>query len=139
MCPEDKEEPQNVSQEVCRNNSTGVADQGGNSASISVASWISELEIMLKQKTFTRSEAQRLIALVHSRTMEESPHQPTTMESLPDELLGNIFIRLLAKQLAQMRSVSKSWNALLSQSSFVQSYVHRSNDDFFFVFLFQLL
>lgn len=40
--------------------------------------------------------------------------------------LVNIFIRLLAKKLAQMRSDSKSWNALLSQPSFVKSHLHRS-------------
>ncbi|XP_052620620.1 F-box protein CPR1 [Lactuca sativa] len=48
------------------------------------------------------------------------------MENLPDVLLSNIFIRLLAKQLAQMRCVSKSWNALLSESSFIKSHLHRS-------------
>ena len=48
---------------------------------------------------------------------------PTTMENLPDDLLSNIFIRLLAKQLAQMRSISKSWNAFLSQPSFVKSHL----------------
>ncbi|CAH1425346.1 unnamed protein product [Lactuca virosa] len=130
---------------------------GGNSASMSVTIGISKLEQMLQQMTFTSSETQHLIALLHSRTMEESssspvirfeasttssslkkhkhgvveehialpaelpktpmtsPQHPMTMENLPDELfLLNIFIRLSAKQLAQMRSVSKSWNALLS-------------------------
>ncbi|KAL4564428.1 hypothetical protein LXL04_028492 [Taraxacum kok-saghyz] len=33
---------------------------------------------------------------------------------------------LLAKQLAQMRSVSKSWNALLSHFSFIKSHLHHS-------------
>ncbi|KAL4589343.1 hypothetical protein LXL04_002249 [Taraxacum kok-saghyz] len=50
----------------------------------------------------------------------------TTIENLPEELLINIFIRLLAKQLAKMRAVSKSWNALLSESSFVKSHLHHS-------------
>ncbi|KAL4589341.1 hypothetical protein LXL04_002247 [Taraxacum kok-saghyz] len=50
----------------------------------------------------------------------------TTIENLPEELLINIFIRLLAKQLAQMRSVSTSWNALLSESSFVKSHLQHS-------------
>lgn len=55
-----------------------------------------------------------------------------TMEKLSGDVLSDIFIRLLAKQLAQMRSVCKSWNALLSQSSFINSHLHRSihnNDD----------
>ncbi|KAL4589356.1 hypothetical protein LXL04_002262 [Taraxacum kok-saghyz] len=55
-----------------------------------------------------------------------SPQHPASMENLPEELLSNIFIRLLAKQLAQMRSVSKSWNALLSHSSFIKSHLHHS-------------
>ncbi|KAL7586526.1 hypothetical protein Lser_V15G36590 [Lactuca serriola] len=49
-----------------------------------------------------------------------------TMEKLSGDVLSDIFIRLLAKQLAQMRSVCKSWNALLSQSSFIKSHLHRS-------------
>ncbi|CAH1425359.1 unnamed protein product [Lactuca virosa] len=169
-------------------NSTGASElsthQGG----------ISELEQMVKQLTFTRSETQRLMALLQSRTIEESPspllrletsttngslknhgderdnfhasdvgsrvleeqiashseivtdlpktlmvslQHPATMENLPGEVLVNIFIRLFAKQLAQMRSVSKSWNALLSQSSFVKSHLHRSihnNDQIILVF-----
>ncbi|XP_023761699.1 F-box/kelch-repeat protein At3g06240 [Lactuca sativa] len=66
-----------------------------------------------------------------------SPQHQMTTEMLPDELLLNIFIRLSAKQLAQMRSVSKSWNSLLSQSSFVKSHLHRSshnNDQILLVF-----
>ncbi|XP_023761659.1 F-box/kelch-repeat protein At3g06240 [Lactuca sativa] len=59
-------------------------------------------------------------------TMMGSPQQPTTIENLPNELLSNIFIRLLAKQLAQMRSISKSWNSLLSKSSFVKTQLHHS-------------
>nr|XP_043617038.1 F-box protein CPR1-like [Erigeron canadensis] len=43
-----------------------------------------------------------------------------------DVLLSNIFIRLPAKQLAQMRSLSKTWNALLSHPSFIQSHLDRS-------------
>ncbi|XP_024989451.1 nuclear pore complex protein NUP1-like isoform X1 [Cynara cardunculus var. scolymus] len=72
--PEINEEAQKVAQEAVRNNCTGVSepstDQGVNSASISAAAGISELEQMLKQKTFTRSEIQRLTALLHSKTIE---------------------------------------------------------------------
>ncbi|XP_023762016.2 F-box/kelch-repeat protein At3g06240 isoform X1 [Lactuca sativa] len=166
--PEIYEEPQNVYQEARRNNSSGVSDLSTHQAGIS------ELEQMLKHMTFTRSETLYLIALLHSRTIKESPsdnflaaskisrvfekqiasptelanankaliqdskfinknatmmaspQQPTTIENLPNELLVNIFIRLLAKQLAQMRSVSKSWNSLLSKSSFVKTQLHHS-------------
>ncbi|CAI9271491.1 unnamed protein product [Lactuca saligna] len=63
---------------------------------------------------------------------------PTTTENLPDEILLNIFVRLLAKQLAQMRSVSKSWSTLLSHPSFVKSHLHRSmhnnNEQIFLIF-----
>ncbi|CAH1430338.1 unnamed protein product [Lactuca virosa] len=48
------------------------------------------------------------------------------MEKLPGDVLSNIFIRLLAKQLAQMRLVCKTWNALLSESSFIKSHLHHS-------------
>ncbi|XP_023762022.1 F-box/kelch-repeat protein At3g06240 [Lactuca sativa] len=200
------EEPQNVSHEAGRDNSTGASEicthHVGNFASISSDSEISELEQMLKQMTFTRSVTQRLILLLHSRTIEESPtpllrleasptsgsmkrpkhgderdnfhasvvssrlleeeiaqdskfisnngtglpnpitsttspQQPATMENLPHELLSNIFIRLFAKQLAQMRSVSKSWNAFLSHPSFVKSHLHHSihnNDQILLIF-----
>ncbi|CAI9296251.1 unnamed protein product [Lactuca saligna] len=66
-----------------------------------------------------------------------SPQLPATMEKLPGDVLSNIFIRLLAKQLGQMRCISKSWNALLSQSSFIKSHLHRSihnNDEILMVF-----
>ncbi|KAL7587277.1 hypothetical protein Lser_V15G36528 [Lactuca serriola] len=59
------------------------------------------------------------------------------MENLPDDVLSNIFIRLLAKQLAQMRCICKDWNALLSKSSFVKSHLHHSiqnNNDIFLLF-----
>ncbi|PWA64121.1 F-box domain-containing protein [Artemisia annua] len=54
--------------------------------------------------------------------------------NVPDDVLWNIFIRLPAKQVAQMRCVSKPWNTLLSQQSFTKSHLdHRSirrmNDD----------
>ncbi|KAJ9553926.1 hypothetical protein OSB04_017971 [Centaurea solstitialis] len=62
----------------------------------------------------------------------------TTIEKIPDHLLSNIFIRLPAKVVAQMRSVSKPWNALLSQLSFIKSHLHRSihNNDENFVVVF---
>ncbi|CAH1449447.1 unnamed protein product [Lactuca virosa] len=59
------------------------------------------------------------------------------MENLPDDLLSNIFIRLLAKQLAKLRCVSKSWNAFLSQPSLIKSHLNSSinnNDRILLVF-----
>ncbi|XP_023765499.1 F-box/kelch-repeat protein At3g06240 isoform X2 [Lactuca sativa] len=142
------EDPHNVSQEAEQNNS----DQVGNYASISVTFGVgkSELEQMLKQMTFTRSEVQRLTALLHSRICDDAdaticlpitpmtlPQQPTTIENLSGDLLSKIFILLMAKQLAQMRCVSKSWNALLSHPSFIKSHLHHSinnNDRILLVF-----
>ncbi|KAK9064011.1 hypothetical protein SSX86_017883 [Deinandra increscens subsp. villosa] len=45
-------------------------DGNGNSASTSAATGISELELLLQQKTFTRSEIQRLTSVLHSKTTE---------------------------------------------------------------------
>ncbi|KAJ9553817.1 hypothetical protein OSB04_017862 [Centaurea solstitialis] len=58
--------------------------------------------------------------------MASPPEQPTTIQNLPGELLSEIMIRVPAKPLARMRSVSKSWNHLLSQPSFIKSHLHRS-------------
>ncbi|KAD2804679.1 hypothetical protein E3N88_38056 [Mikania micrantha] len=55
--PEINEEPQNV-----------LHTEGGSGNSADIG--ISELEQMLQQKTFTRSEIQRLTSLLHSRTSE---------------------------------------------------------------------
>ncbi|KAF5794461.1 hypothetical protein HanXRQr2_Chr08g0328331 [Helianthus annuus] len=59
--PEINKEPQNVLQ-----------NEGGNvnSASVSAATGISELESLLQQKTFTRSEIERLTSVLHSKTTE---------------------------------------------------------------------
>ena len=50
---------------------------------------------------------------------------------IPEDVLWNIFICLPAKQVAQMRCVSKPWNALLSQPSFIKSHIdhHLTHDD----------
>ncbi|XP_071698685.1 F-box/kelch-repeat protein At3g06240-like [Rutidosis leptorrhynchoides] len=49
------------------------------------------------------------------------------MNYLPDDVLRNsIFIRLPAEQVAQMRSLSKTWNLVLSDSSFIKSHLHHS-------------
>ncbi|CAH1448302.1 unnamed protein product [Lactuca virosa] len=50
------------------------------------------------------------------------------MEKLPHCVLSNIFIGFRAKHLAQMRTVSKSWNALLSHSSFIKYHLDHSVD-----------
>ncbi|XP_023758513.1 F-box/kelch-repeat protein At3g06240 [Lactuca sativa] len=65
------------------------------------------------------------------------PRVQTTVESLPREVLSDIFFRLLAKQLAKMRCVCKPWNALLSEDSFIKSHLHHSihnNDEILLFF-----
>ncbi|KAL7604499.1 hypothetical protein Lser_V15G18778 [Lactuca serriola] len=109
------EDPRNVSQESGKNNSTstGVSNQGESSASISNVNG------------------------QDPKTSIASPQYPTTLENLPSDALLNIVIRLLSKQVAQMRCISKSWNALLSQSSFIKSHLHHSianNDRILLVF-----
>ncbi|KAL8241530.1 hypothetical protein R6Q59_014884 [Mikania micrantha] len=74
------EEPRNESQEAVPNpvskNSPIVVEpsttEGGNVASILGTTDISDLENMLKQKTFTRSEIERLTALLVSKTTESN-------------------------------------------------------------------
>ncbi|PWA49899.1 phospholipase C1 [Artemisia annua] len=67
-----------------------------------------------------------------------SRKQLPTMVYIPDEvLLNNIFVRLPAKMVAQMRCVSKPWNAFLSQPSFIKSHLDhsiRNNDEVVMVF-----
>nr|XP_043619623.1 putative F-box protein At1g47790 [Erigeron canadensis] len=48
------------------------------------------------------------------------------MEKLSEDVLNNIFIRLPAKQLVQMRRVCKPWNAFLSESYFIKSHLNHS-------------
>ncbi|KAL4575330.1 hypothetical protein LXL04_022172 [Taraxacum kok-saghyz] len=55
-----------------------------------------------------------------------SPQQQMSMDDLPGDVLSNILTRLLARQLAQMRCISKSLNSFLSQSSFIKSHLQRS-------------
>ncbi|KAJ9554006.1 hypothetical protein OSB04_018051 [Centaurea solstitialis] len=65
------------------------------------------------------------------------PTMATTIEKLPDHLLSNILVRVPARTLAQMRSVSKPLNVLLSQPSFIKTHLHRSiktDDEILLVF-----
>lgn len=48
----------------------GAIDQGDNSSNSFDKGGVTELEQILKQKTFTRSEIDRLTALLHSRTLD---------------------------------------------------------------------
>ncbi|XP_076892391.1 uncharacterized protein LOC143576314 [Bidens hawaiensis] len=76
--PGTSEEPRNESQEAGPNPASNIGvgvlepstDEGAKIASISAAAEISDFENMLKQKTFTRSEIERLTTLLHSRTSE---------------------------------------------------------------------
>ncbi|XP_076904103.1 F-box protein CPR1-like [Bidens hawaiensis] len=68
--------------------------------------------------------------------MGKLPKQQTTIEKLPREVISDILIRLPAKRIAQLRCVSKPWNSLLSQPSFIKSHLHRSihkNDEILMV------
>nr|XP_043616731.1 F-box/kelch-repeat protein At3g06240-like [Erigeron canadensis] len=59
------------------------------------------------------------------------------MENLHEKPLRNILIRLPAKQLAQMRCVSKRFNAFLSRPAFVRSHLNHSvhnNDEILLIF-----
>lgn len=94
--PDTSEEPRNGIQEEDPNSGsktyTGVLEpstnEGGNLASISASTEISDLEKMLQQKTFTRSEIERLTALLHARTTEpdvaegDRPKLPNTTSHL---------------------------------------------------------
>ncbi|KAL4589344.1 hypothetical protein LXL04_002250 [Taraxacum kok-saghyz] len=107
--------------------------QGGTSASISVKVGKSELKQMVKQMTFTGSEESPSDNFLASndtsgfqKTLMASRSRTTTIQNLPDMILSNIFIRLFAKQLAQMRSISKSWNTLLSEPTFIKFHLHHS-------------
>lgn len=70
-----------------------------------------------------------------------STEEPATMTELPNDVLINVLIRLPAKLLAQLRCVSKHWNAFISQHYFIKSYVHfhrlnvHNNDEILLVFL----
>ncbi|KAI3524874.1 hypothetical protein L1887_03542 [Cichorium endivia] len=83
--PEIYEEPQSISQDARQDNSTGASElgtqEGGDFGSNSLTVGKSELEKMLKHMTFTRSETQRLIALLHSRTIEEPPTPLSRLEA----------------------------------------------------------
>lgn len=49
------------------------------------------------------------------------------MVDIPDDILSkHLFINLPSKKLAQMRSLSKYWNAYLSKPSFIKSHLHHS-------------
>ncbi|CAH1449445.1 unnamed protein product [Lactuca virosa] len=94
--------------------------QGGSYVSISAVSGILELEQILKQKTFSRSEADPRTGQDPKRLMA-SPRCPATLENLPSDILLKIFIRLLAKQLAKMRCYTRVdfhiSNSLISSNS----------------------
>ncbi|KAI8029448.1 Nuclear pore complex protein NUP1 [Camellia lanceoleosa] len=71
--PEVNQESRDQLQEAAPNNPSGVqgpASDGGNPTNSFDGSGISELEQILKQKTFTRSEVDRLTELLHSKTVD---------------------------------------------------------------------
>ncbi|CAI9296248.1 unnamed protein product [Lactuca saligna] len=96
------EEPQNVSQDVGRNNSIGVSKASTDEDMNSAATGISELEQMLKQKTFTRSEIQHLTTLLHSRTTE-SPDNVVEINGAKPQTSPSPFLRLEASTSGSMK------------------------------------
>ncbi|KAK1419129.1 hypothetical protein QVD17_28287 [Tagetes erecta] len=59
--------------------------------------------------------------------MENIPQPPSSVENdLPGEVVSDILIRLPAKPLSQFRTVSKSFNTLISHPSFIKSHLHHS-------------
>ncbi|KAJ9554350.1 LOW QUALITY PROTEIN: hypothetical protein OSB04_018395 [Centaurea solstitialis] len=77
------------------------------------------------------------LCLISHTKMAPTKHR-TTIQSLPDDVLSKILIRLPAKPLARMRCVSKPMYAFLSQPSFIKSHLHRSihntDDEVFLIF-----
>ncbi|EEC67199.1 hypothetical protein OsI_34076 [Oryza sativa Indica Group] len=49
------------------------------------------------------------------------------MESLPEDVLLEIFSRLPARSAARLRAMSRSWRAELSSPSFVDLHLRRAN------------
>ncbi|CAH1430856.1 unnamed protein product [Lactuca virosa] len=96
------EEPQNVSQDVGRNNSIGVSKASTDQDMNSAATGISELEQMLKQKTFTRSEIQHLTTLLHSRTTE-SPDNVVDINGAKPHSSPSPLLRLEASTSGSMK------------------------------------
>ncbi|CAI9296253.1 unnamed protein product [Lactuca saligna] len=83
-----------------------------------------QIKFLLKRKNKDRRRPSQAKVTLTLETA--SPQHPDITEKLPSDVLSNIFIRLLAKEIAQLRCVCKSWNALLSESSFIKSHLHHS-------------
>ncbi|XP_028086924.1 nuclear pore complex protein NUP1 isoform X3 [Camellia sinensis] len=101
--PEVNQESRDKLQGAAPNNPLGMqgpASDGGNPTNSSDGSGISELEQILKQKTFTRSEVDRLTELLHSKTVdlpngdeykrsESNVPQPSSAFERQDEYASN--------------------------------------------------
>ncbi|KAM7463768.1 hypothetical protein LguiA_031889 [Lonicera macranthoides] len=95
--PEANQEPRDRFQEAVPSNYTGACqttiDQGGNLNKCSDGNTILDLEQLLKQKTFTRSESDSLMALLRSRTVElpvgDEQRTETSLSKPPPDLERN--------------------------------------------------
>ncbi|XP_042752041.1 F-box protein CPR1 [Lactuca sativa] len=97
------------------------------------AAWLHPQEIAVTRlfgnsvsPNFAASSPPFVLLLFYMDSLGCSKQHRVTVWNFPDDILLNIFIQLPAKQLAQMRCLSKSWNALLSVPSFIKSHLHRS-------------
>ncbi|XP_009760222.1 nuclear pore complex protein NUP1-like [Nicotiana sylvestris] len=103
--PEARQEPVDLQQESCPNDHAGAVVVTGheicNSVCSSEGSAFSELEQLLKQKTFTRAEIDRLTELLHSKTVDTSVGNDKRAESIQYRPVANYSSSLLEKNRAE--------------------------------------
>ncbi|XP_016437971.2 nuclear pore complex protein NUP1 isoform X1 [Nicotiana tabacum] len=103
--PEARQEPEDLQQGSCPNDHAGAVVVTGheicNAVCSSEGSAFSELEQLLKQKTFTRAEIDRLTELLHSKTVDTSVGNDKRAESIQYRPLANYSSSLLEKNRAE--------------------------------------
>nr|BAO49708.1 nuclear pore complex protein Nup136d [Nicotiana benthamiana] len=103
--PEARQEPEDLQQESCPNDHAGAVVVTGHEICTSVCSSegsaFSELEQLLKQKTFTRAEIDCLTELLHSKTVDTSVGNDKRAESIQYRPVANYSSSLLEKNRAE--------------------------------------
>ncbi|XP_075081679.1 nuclear pore complex protein NUP1-like [Nicotiana tabacum] len=99
--PEARQEPVDLQQESCPNDHAGAVVVTGHEICNSEGSAFSELEQLLKQKTFTRAEIDRLTELLHSKTVDTSVGNDKRAESIQYRPVANYSSSLLEKNRAE--------------------------------------